>query len=264
VKQEKATSAFPRWRVRLEKELAHVGEFESLDEAEWASLLRVRSVTSRNHDTVLSLDWPHYCAHSTPACGGPEGWCYTFQGNQASIAHNRHAAMVDQLAINEPALFARTVRVEVEKAVASGQLAYPNLRLAGSGETIDAYVPALAEVVRHGVRVWGFTRNIRLAERLREAGVAVIVSCDRTSPPGFVERVTRSDFPIAYTSTGVDDHPPAETLVTFPVHRVGRVREVVDAPTLCPKVLADFLDDSRPEAFCQRYCQRCHLNEAVA
>lgn len=254
--------ALPRWRVRLEKELAHVSEFESLGTAGWGPLLRKRSVTSRNHDTVLSLDWPHYCAHSTSACGGPEGWCYTFQGNQAGIAHNRHAAMVDQLAVREPLLFARTVRSEVEKAVERGELAYPNVRLAGSGETIDAYVPALTEVVRLGVRLWGFTRNLRLAERLRAVDVAVILSSDRTSPAGFVEAATNANFPIAYTSAGVDDHPPVGTFVTFPLHRVGRVREVVDAPSLCPKVVADFLDDSRPEAFCQRYCQRCHLKKA--
>jgi hypothetical protein len=153
------------------------------------------------------------------------------------------------------------VRSEVDKAVAQGSLPYPNLRLAGSGETIDAHLPALAEVVRLGVRLWGFTRNVRLAPRLRAAGIAVIVSCDRTSAPGFAETARKAGFPLAYTSGGVDDRPPAGTLVTFPVHRVGRVREVVDTPSLCPKVLADFLHDSRPAGFCQRQCRRCHLGQ---
>lgn len=256
--------AVPRWRARLEKELNYSVEFDTLDAEGWVALLRVRSITSRNHDTVLSLDWPHYCAHSTPACGGPQGWCYTFQGNQASAAHNRHAAMIDRLAVRHPLLFARAVHREVEKAVRIGELSYPNLRLAGSGETIRAYVPALAEIVRLGVRLWGFTRDLQLAERLREVGVAIIASCDKTSPFGFVEHAEASGVPIAYTSEGVEDLPPAGTLVTFPLHRVGRVREVVDVPSLCPKVLADFLHDSRPQAFCQRYCQRCHLNEVEA
>src|SRR5262245_55962925 len=83
-----------RWRKRLAKELAFRAEFERLDSAAWKSLLATRSVTSTNHDTVLSLDWPHYCAYATVACGGPNGWCYTFQGRQTSQLHNRHAAMV--------------------------------------------------------------------------------------------------------------------------------------------------------------------------
>lgn len=253
--------ALPRWRIRLAKELQYSAEFDSLDEESWAELLRTRSVTSQNHDTALSLDWPHYCAFSTQACGGPKGWCYTFQGNQASAAHNRHAAMIDRLAVRQPLLFAHAVHREVERAVKTGALSYPNLRLAGSGETIRAYVPALAEIVRLGVRLWGFTRDLQLAEVLRKVGVAIIASCDKTSPPGFVERAQALRLPIAYTSAGVEDRPPAGTLVTFPLHRVGRVREVVDVPSLCPKVLADFLHDSRPGGFCQRFCKRCHLNQ---
>lgn len=253
---------YPRWKSRLAKELSFSAEFDALDAEGWVALLRDRSITSSNHDTVLSLDWPHYCAHSTPACGGPQGWCYTFQGNQASAAHNRHAAMIDRLAVRHPLLFARAVHREVAAAVERGDLSYPNLRLAGSGETIRAYIPALWEIVRLGVKLWGFTRDLDLGKQLREVGVAIIASCDRSSPPGFVERAQAAEIPIAYTSVGVEDLPPTGTLVTFPLHRVGRVREVVDVPSLCPKVLADFLHDSRPGGFCQRFCQRCHLSEA--
>jgi hypothetical protein len=96
---------------------------------------------------------------------------------------------------------------------------------------------------------------------LRRIGVGIIVSCDRTSPEGFAERARGSAFPLAYTSAGVDDRPPLGTIVTFPLHRVGRVREVVDSQSVCPKVLADYLYDSRPAGTCQTQCRRCHLNE---
>lgn len=251
----------PRWRIRLDKELAYRAEFESLDEQGWEALLRSCSVTSQNHDTVLSLSWPHFCAHATESCGGSEGWCYTFQGNQVSKAHNRHAALVHFLATRQPRLFAAKVRQEVEKAVDRGDIPYPNVRLAGSGETIQSHLPALQKVLEQGIGLWGFTRDLRLAERLRQIGVKIIVSCDRSTPAHFVEMASELALPLAYTSVSVNDHPPEGTLVTFPLHRVGRVREVVDTPTLCPKVLTDFLEDSRPKAYCQRHCHRCHLRE---
>lgn len=252
------TDPIPRWRQRLEKELAFRPEFDDLDETAWRALLKKRRVASSNNDTVLSLDWPHFCAHSTPACGGPQGWCYTFQGNQAGKLHNRHAAMVDVLARNFPVIFAEQVTAEVNAAVQAGLMPYPNLRYSGSGEVVEAYVPALRGVCERGVRLWGFTRNLRLARQLRDMGAGVIVSCDKSSTPGFVEEASADGFPLGYSSNGVHDLPPKGTVVTFPVHRVGRVREVVDSPSVCPKVLADFLDDCRPKASCQLICHRCH------
>jgi hypothetical protein len=248
----------PRWRKRLDKELAFRSEFEHLDEQSWRALLKTRRVTSSNHDTVLSLDWPHFCANATPACGGPQGWCYTFQGNQAGKLHNRHAAMVDTLARRFPGLFAKQVAAEVEAVVQAGMMHYPNLRYSGSGEVVEAYIPALQELIKFGIQLWGFTRNLRLAHCLREIGASVIVSCDKTSPSGFALEATAAGFQLGYSSEGVDDFPPVGTIVTFPVHRVGRVREVVDTPSVCPKVLSDFLDDCRPKASCQLICQRCH------
>lgn len=253
-----------RWRKRLEKELAFRQEFERLSVESWKAILSMRSITSTNHDTVLSLDWPHYCVNATVACGGAQGWCYTFQGKQASMLHNRHAAMVDVLASQEPMLFAEVVEVEVRRAVKQGRLPYPNLRFSGSGEVIDAYLPGLQEIARRGVRLWGFTRNVRLAKSLRASGASVIVSCDKTSPRESLEHARREGFPIAYSSSGIEDRPPAGTLVTFPVHRIGRVHEVVDADTLCPKVLADYFEDSRPDGYCQRFCRRCHLEGPTA
>jgi hypothetical protein len=250
-----------RWRLRLEKELAFRRDFENLDENSWRNLLKGRRVTSSNYDTVLSLDWPHFCTNATAACGGPQGWCYTFQGNQAGKLHNRHAAMVDVLARNFPGVFGEYVADEVRTVVREGQIPYPNLRYSGSGELVEAYLPALQEIRNRGVLLWGFTRNLRLAQELRKLGASVIISCDKTSPPGFIEQAVEQRFPLAYSSSGVEDRPPLGTLVTFPVHRVGRVREVVDSPTVCPKVLADFLDDCRPKASCQLICQRCHKTD---
>lgn len=248
----------PRWRLRLDKELVFRGDFEDLDEKGWRNLLKIRRVTSSNYDTVLSLDWPHFCANATYACGGPNGWCYTFQGNQAGKLHNRHAAMVDVLARNFPDIFGEHVAAEVQVIVDEGKIPYPNLRYSGSGEVIEAYLPALRQVQTRGVLLWGFTRNVPLAQELRKLGASVIVSCDKTTPSGFIEQAKELGFPLAYSSSGVDDLPPFGTLVTFPVHRIGRVREVVDSSTVCPKVLADFLDDCRPKGSCQLMCHRCH------
>jgi hypothetical protein len=248
----------PRWRQRLTKELSFRHEFEDLDEAGWKKLFKTRRVTSRNHDTVLALDWPHFCAHATQSCGGPQGWCYTFQGNQAGKLHNRHVAMVDVLARQYPDIFAERVSTEVREVVENGLMPYPNLRYSGSGEVTEAYIPALREVCRRGVHLWGFTRNLRLAHELREMGAGVIISCDKTTPSETIQKACAQSFALAYSSSGVSDAPPEGTIVTFPVHRVGRVREVVDTPSLCPKVLADFLYDSRPSASCQVVCRRCH------
>jgi hypothetical protein len=247
-----------RWRQRLKKELAFLPEFANLDESAWRVLLKGRSVASSNHDTVLSLDWPHFCGNATSACGGREGWCYTFQGNQAGKLHNRHAAMVDVLARNHPELFAERVAEEVTSAVKTGLMLYPNLRYSGSGEVVEHYLPALQAIQDMGIRLWGFTRSLNLGQRLRKIGAKVVVSCDKTSPTGFIKEAQRLKFSLGYTSSDVNDVPPQGTVVTFPVHRVGRVREVVDAPSLCPKVLADFLDDYRPKASCQLVCRRCH------
>lgn len=171
--------------------------------------------------------------------------------------------MVDVLASREPILFGEMVEAEVRHAVKLGELPYPNLRFSGSGEVIEAYLPALQEVVKRGIRLWGFTRNLRLAKLVREIGAYVIVSSDKTSPQEYVDRARREGFPLAYSSSGVEDQPPVGTLVTFPVHRLGRVLEVVDTPTLCPKVLSDYFTDSRPVGYCQRACQRCHLQRAA-
>lgn len=252
----------PRWQLRLAKELAFRSDFGNLEEKAWRSLLRGRRVTSSNYDTVLSLDWPHFCSYATAACGGADGWCYTFQGNQAGKLHNRHAAMVDVLARNFPVVFGEHVAAEVYAALGERKIPYPNLRYSGSGEVVEAYVPALREIHSRGVLLWGFTRNLQVAQELRSIGARVIVSCDKTSPVGFVAKAKEMNFPLAYSSDGVSDPPPPGTLVTFPVHRIGRVREVVDSPTVCPKVLADFLDDCRPEGSCQLICHRCHMREA--
>jgi hypothetical protein len=254
----KTFAELPRWSRRLEKELAFRPEFSHLDEQAWRQLLKNRRVASTNHDTVLSLDWPHFCHHATAACGGIDGWCYTFQGNQAGRLHNRHAAMVDVLARQWPQLFAEVVTAEVFEAVKNGMLPYPNLRYSGSGELVEAYLPALRDLQSRGVHLWGFTRSLDIARALRSFGAGVIVSCDRTSPTDFASVAHSEGFAIGYTSADVNDVPPKGTVVTFPIHRVGRVREVVASDTICPKVVADFLHDSRPKGSCQLVCRRCH------
>ena len=248
----------PRWKIRLEKELSYRDEFKDLSERDWRKVLKTARITSSNHDTVLALDWPHFCSAATEACGGPKGWCYTFQGNQALPAHNRHVAMVDVLARSFPDLFGEIVASEVNKAVDRGLLRYANLRYSGSGEVVCDYLPALRSVIKRGVHLWGFSRDLGVATELREAGAAVIISCDKTSSKEFINESVLNKFDLAYSSDGVDDIPPPEALVTFPVHRVGKVHEIVDSASVFPKVLQEILYDERSAATCQIQCNRCH------
>lgn len=252
----------PRWKKRLDKERAFINEFDDLEKEDWLELLKKRRVTSSNHDTYLSIDWPHYCSHATEACGGINGWCYTFQGRQATDLHNRHAAMVDVLARKFPGVFGEKVAEEVGKAESAGQIPYKNIRFSGSGEMTDKHVEAVRQVVLQGVHAWGFSRSLKVAAQLRELGAFVIISYDATSPKQFVQEAVAEEFPLAYSSSGVADIPPEKTLVTFPVHKVGRVHEVADVASLCPKVLSEFFHDERQHSFCQKHCRRCHFGKS--
>jgi hypothetical protein len=249
----------PKWRTRLAKEREHTSSFEGMTVAEWRVLMRGQSLLSTNHDTVVALDWPHYCTNATAACGGPKGYCYTFQGHQASSNHDRHVARVDVLARVHPELFGELVCDEVTALVAKGTLPYPNLRYSGSGEFTRAHLKGIRSVHERGVRLWGFTRNIDMAAQLKKWGIGVLLSCDRTTSAENIEEARSFGVGLAYVSADVSDTPPPGTVVTFPIHRGGRVREVVDSDTLCPKVVDDFFFDRRPRASCQFRCTRCHL-----
>jgi hypothetical protein len=167
--------------------------------------------------------------------------------------------MVDVLASEQPELFAEHVVGEVGKAVSAGKLPDAHLRYSGSGELNVTHMRALALVASAGVRLWGFTRNLPVARALRESGIAVIVSYDRSTPGQQVAAAQREGLPLAYSSLGVDDVPPFESLVVFPLHRSGRVLEVADVAGLCPKVVREYLDQERPVGSCQTVCHRCHL-----
>lgn len=254
-----AASGTPKWQLRLRVELEHKDKFSSLSAREWRTLLGTRTLCSSNHDTVLALDFPHYCTDATEGCGGAKGWCYTFQGRQANASHHQRVAMVDQLAQMHPQLFAETVRKEVHESVERGELQYPNIRVSGSGELMEKHVEALVAVSALGVHVWGFTKRLRVWKLLKQQGIELLFSIDRTSPQSAVEDAAKSGVRFAYTSTAVDDLPPEGTLVAFPLHRGGKVREVVDASMLCPKVVEDFYYGSRAKGWCQDRCKRCHL-----
>lgn len=255
---ERPVETKARWRARLRAELAHRSNFEHLTESGWRLLLRNRKVTSDNRDTVLTLDWPHFCTGASRACGGEYGWCYTLSGHLASEAHDQKVAMVDLAARRAPEEFARKVAAEVKRAVEKGRLSYPNLRYSGSGEVAEAHLEALRGIRDLGVSLWGFTRRVVVAEGLRSTGAHVLVSCDSSTPIRLVHDAAERGFELAYISTGVEDLPPEGTRVTFPVHRVGVVREVVDHPSVCPKVVDEFLHGVRRSQWCQLSCHRCH------
>jgi hypothetical protein len=252
-------NSIPKWQVLLRKELDARDKYLGLNHQAWREATSKRRVTSDNYDTVLSIDWPHYCAGATEGCGGRKGWCYTFHGQMAAPAHSTHAGFVDALASQEPEIFAERVAVEVAVAVRRGALPYPNIRYSGSGEVERHHLPALRAIVKRGIHLWGFSRRIEIAEELRDLGASVIVSCDATSGTDFIQSARMCGFQLGYTSAGVNDSPPEGTLVTFPVHRGRHVAEVVSAPSLCPKVVEQFLKGKRRSAMCETRCKRCHL-----
>jgi hypothetical protein len=249
-----------KWRLRLNEELSFGTQFKGWSSDKWRNYLTKRRVLSDNYDTVVSLDWPHFCSGATEGCGGDHGWCYTLGGQLGgSSKRSSRAAITDRLARDYPKLFSEIVGGEVDQLVKSGRLPYPNLRFSGSGEIHNSHLPALIALTERGIHLWGFSRNLRVATRLREAGIAVLFSSDSTTPEQTVVEALRSGLKLAYTSTGVDDHPPLDTFVVFPLHRSGSVREVVDSPGVCPKVLEEYLEGRRRRAACQFHCKRCHM-----
>jgi len=251
----------PKWRRRLKVELAVQRRIDvALSDDELRARLR-RGVLSLNHDTVVSLDWPHYCSFATEACGGKRGWCYTLSGHHVTDAHAEKVAINDLAAHRCPEALAEQVVLEVTALVKKGSLPYPNLRFSGSGEVQTHHVPALRSIVQRGVRLWGFTRNPSMAAALRDIGVSAIFSCDTTTPDERIGAARSLRVALAYSSRGVDDPPPADALVTFPVHVSGRVLESIKHPSLCPKVVEEFLTGVRRSGWCQERCQRCHQTE---
>lgn len=248
-----------RWKYRLKKESSYNDFFNSLDLNNFLLFIQKKRLTSQNHDTGLAIDWPHFCLHATTACGGKNGYCYTFSGFQATKAHDQHVAMVDSFARRFPEYFAEKVAKEVTQGVCEGKLSSKNLRYSGSGETHQDHIPALSLIIEHGIHLWGFTRNIDIAIKLNNIGARSIFSVDCTTSPSVVKKALQNDIPIGYVSSGVDDLPSFNPLVIFPCHRGGNVNEVADHPSLCPKVLYDFYHSKRPAGSCQFNCLRCHL-----
>lgn len=251
-------AAAPKWIRRLEEELAYRAQFEMLTLRELERELGATPLLSENHDTVVSIDVPHYCGGATPACGGPRGWCYTFFGSSIAAGRARKAALVDVYAERHPNAFADRVVVEVRELVRRGLLRYFNVRFAGSGELRLQHIPALECLAANGIRAWGFTKNAAVYLRLRKSRIACLFSCDATSDREALRSVLSAGGLLAYTSTSARDLPPEGSFVTFPVHVSGRVTEVADHPTLCPKVLEEYFDGTRREAWCQARCLRCH------
>lgn len=247
-----------KWANRLRAELAYREEFEGLSKETWKVLLRRERITSSNHDTVLSLDFPHYCIGATSGCGGPRGWCYTFQGPLAGKGHHRRVALVDQASKECPDTLAEAIDEEVTTAVREGLISYPNLRFSGSGEAAEHHIALLGNLSTRGIKVWGFSRNLSVAKMLRKQGVFVQISTDRTTPRDFVAKALEAGFSLAYSSTDVSDLPFDGTRVVFPLHRSGHVREVVDTPNLCPKVVEEFFQQARRPGYCQALCHKCH------
>lgn len=247
-----------RWKKHLRKELGYQREFTGLDVSAWRALLRKSHITSQNHDTFIAIDWPHYCSHASVNCGGAKGWCYTFQGFQASNSHARKVAMNDVLAREQPELFAEVVSEEVFAATADKNLAYPNIRFSGSGETTFRHLKALERLLNKGIVVWGFTRNLKLAVESKRRGISAILSIDASTASSKVLEAQSYRLPLAFTSSSVEERPPDGTVVTFPLHRSGRVSEVVDADSLCPKVVEEFFNGKRQSNYCQQRCHRCH------
>ena len=251
-----------KWRIRLKEELSLGLQFKAWSSEEWVGYLSKRRIVSDNYDTVLSLDWPHFCIGATEGCGGNRGWCYTLAGHiGGSTKRSLRAAVTDRLARDHPDLFSEIVSREITQFVSSGRLPYPNIRFSGSGEVHNSHLPALLSLASRSIHLWGFSRNIRVAIQLKEAGISVLYSCDATTSPENLKEAARAGLKIAYTSLGIDDSPPAPPFVVFPVHHSGRVQEVLDSERVCPKVLEEYLEGRRRRGACQFTCTRCHEAE---
>lgn len=250
--------AKPKWQKLLRKELEHSRSYEGLSRDALIGLLKKNGVLSDNYDTVVSLDFPHYCIGATDGCGGESGWCYTFQGFQSLTAHSSKVGLVDFCIRNYPEIVVSKIVEEVNGLVRKGLLPYPNLRFSGSGEVAAMHIDALKEISNHGINLWGFSRNIRVASILKSAGIKVIFSCDNTTSQEMVQQALESGLSIAYTSCDVTDAPAYEVEVVFPLHRGGKVKQVVNHPMNCPKVISEYFSHSREPASCQLICTRCH------
>lgn len=247
-----------KWKRRLAVELSYRPRFERLSEGDLRQLLQKRKLLSMNHDTVAAIDWPHYCANATEGCGGVNGWCYTFGGHSVSTEQASKVAMVDVIASNFPELFASQVASEIGRLVASGRLPYANVRYSGSGEVHLRHVGALERTAKKGIHIWGFTKSLEVARRLRASGIASLFSCDLTTAVKSIEAARDEGFGLAYTSISVHDVPPVGTIVTFPLHTSGSVRELVSVDSLCPKVVDEYYSAQRTAHWCQTRCFRCH------
>lgn len=253
---EKRTSA--KWQRLLKKELAHSGSLEQLSRDEVLDRVKKKGILSTNFDTVVSLDFPHYCVGATEGCGGSKGWCYTFQGFQSLSGHASKVGLVDYCIRTYPDIVVNLVVDEVQELVKKGRLPYPNLRFSGSGEVATMHIELLAEIKQRGVQLWGFSRNIKVATALKSVGIHVIFSCDHSTPSNVVSQAIRLQLPLAYTSCNVQDLPTYDVTVVFPLHRGGRVLQVADHAMNCPKVVAEYFEHSRKQASCQNLCTRCH------
>jgi hypothetical protein len=252
-------SSTDKWKLRLKLELDMGSEFKGLKADEWNLKLSRKRLVNDNYDTVISLDWPHYCSHATKGCGGPNGWCYTLGGQiGGNKARSLRAAMTDRLARDYPDVFAEIVHKEILQFVKNKKINYPNIRFSGSGEVHQNHFAALIALKNKGVQLWGFSRNPKFAIELQEHGISVLFSCDATTPEQNLEYAKNNGLKLAYTSLGVSDVPKFEAFVVFPVHRSGRVREIADTRNVCPKISQEFLTGKRKPASCQKVCTLCH------
>lgn len=255
-------SGLKKWKIRLGEELSLRESFDGWNSDQWRQKLKTTNLLSDNYDTVVSLDWPHYCGGATKGCGGKDGWCYTLGGQLGGGAkRSKRAAMTDSLARHHPDLFGEIVATEIGKLVSMQEIQYPNLRFSGSGEVHPAHLPAILQVKYRGINLWGFSRNIRMAIALRQHEINVLFSCDATTPANRIAEAQKHGLRLAYTSTGVSDNPPEGTFVTFPLHRSGKVKEIVLSTSVCPKVEQEYLEGKRTPAACQTRCARCHRSQ---
>ncbi len=247
-----------KWRQLLAQELQYRNALTGQSTEKLTELCKRSKLLSGNIDTGVSLDFPHYCTGATPLCGGPRGWCYTFSGRHCSEGHHQKVALIDVLSVKEPELLAATVLTEVDNARVKGLVSSMNLRYAGSGEVAPHHLPALKIISSKGIKLWGFTKRLDVALSLRAIGASVLFSWDSSSKLDLVQEAVTNGFQLAYTSADALDRPEIPSFVVFPLHRQGRVREVVDCSNLCPKVVEEYLTDTRRPGACQSRCTRCH------
>ena len=125
-------------------------------------------IISINPKTDISLNLPVKNCVPTPACASN---CYSCQGPMMFEKSVEKTVAVDRWILLNPKWAAKKTAEEVDGST---------LRLSGSGDMTPDHIPYVKEIVKLGVRIYGFTRRPDTWTALNDIGVEFMFSIDVT------------------------------------------------------------------------------------